>query len=70
MSSTKPMNSFFTFCQLNRKNIQEKYQQLSNSEISALLGEKWRSLPVEQKIQYKELANKQKRVSKHYNSLF
>ena len=63
MSSTKPLNSFFTFCQLNRKKIQEEHQQLSNSEISALLGEKWRSLPAGQKIKYRELVSQQKRVS-------
>ena len=60
---SRPANSFILYCKDNRNNLQKEHSELSNSEISSLLGKEWREMGVEQKRPYIEKANSLKKVS-------
>eukprot|EP00324_Dicrateria_rotunda_P006272 CAMPEP_0206156892 /NCGR_PEP_ID=MMETSP1474-20131121/3418_1 /ASSEMBLY_ACC=CAM_ASM_001110 /TAXON_ID=97495 /ORGANISM="Imantonia sp., Strain RCC918" /LENGTH=157 /DNA_ID=CAMNT_0053556203 /DNA_START=33 /DNA_END=502 /DNA_ORIENTATION=- len=58
---SKPMNSFFLYCKMNRNKAKEAYPNRPNAEISAILGEQWRTMSVAEKRKYKELAMTKKK---------
>jgi hypothetical protein len=45
----RPANAFFFFCQMERANFKEANQDASLSDLTKLLGQKWKSLTTEQK---------------------
>jgi len=51
-----PVNSFLLFSNENRKTLQRQNPLLDNTEISSLLGQKWRRLSSGEKLAYKEKA--------------
>ena len=61
---SKPMNSFFLYCKLNRELVKLKYPNRPNADISSILGEQWRTMSIAEKQKYKDLALKHKKVSK------
>ena len=63
---TRPVNCFILFCKANRKRTQLEYPDLSNSEISSILGAQWREMDESQKVSYKALAEEKRRVSLGY----
>ena len=60
-----PVNSFLLFSNENRKTLQRQNPLLDNTEISSLLGQKWRRLSSGEKLAYKEKAAALRRVSPH-----
>ncbi|RHZ85842.1 hypothetical protein Glove_59g103 [Diversispora epigaea] len=56
----RPRNSFIIYCEENAPKIKSQYNDLSNIEISQLLGVKWRNLAPKQKKNYKEKVDKVK----------
>lgn len=50
------LDPFQIFCMENRKSLQEQFPEMKSSEITAFLGEKWRSLNESEKTNYKNLA--------------
>ena len=61
---SKPMNSFLIYCQINRNKVKKEFPNRPNSEISAILGEKWRAMTTEAKEYYKVMAKNLKTVGK------
>ena len=59
---SRPANCFMVFCKSNRKITQLEYPDLSSSEISVILGAKWREMNDSQKESYKVLAEKNRKV--------
>ena len=60
---SKPPNSFFIFCKLNRDKVRDANPNRPNADISAILGEQWRNMTQAQKQKYQELALVKKQVS-------
>ena len=58
-----PLNSFFLFCKDNRKEVKKENSNLSNSEVTAILGEQWRNAGVSVKEKYQDLAKKNREVN-------
>eukprot|EP00741_Cyanophora_paradoxa_P008216 tig00000025_g7951.t1 len=52
----RPVNSFLIFSNQFRKKLQEENKEMTNAQISRLLGEKWRSLSRDVKARYEEVA--------------
>ena len=63
---SKPMNSFFLYCNLNRKKMQDSNPNTPNSEITSILGGQWRCMSMAQKKIYKDMAQLKKAVSYFY----
>lgn len=63
---SKPMNSFFLFCDANRSKLQKAHPSKSNSDITSLLGYYWRTMSAIEKKKYKDLAHSRKKVIKSY----
>lgn len=66
MQTTKqspPLNCFFLFCKENRTSVARRYPNLSNSEITSLLGKSWRELKPSEKEKYVSHSAQQRRVS-------
>lgn len=64
-----PLNSFFLFCKDNRKEVKKENSNLSNSEVTAILGEQWRNAGVSVKEKYQDLAKKNREVNSCYNTV-
>jgi len=60
---SKPMNSFFLYCKMNRDKAREANPNRPNAEISAILGEQWRNMSTAEKRKYKDLALIKKKVN-------
>ena len=58
----KPMNSFLLYCKMNRNKVKEAHPDRPNSEISAILGEQWRTISQAEKKKYQDLASVKKQV--------
>jgi len=58
--TSRPPNCFMIFSQENRPAIQVEFPKMSNSEISKLLGERWRFLHPNKKNVYRQKAEKLK----------
>lgn len=54
----RPMNAFMVFSQLERKKIIEVTPDKHNAEISKELGRRWKNLPEEARLPYKEEAER------------
>jgi hypothetical protein len=54
--ATRPPNCFMIFSQENRTFVQAEFPNMSNSEVSKLLGERWRQLHPNKKKIYREKA--------------
>ncbi|KAL4940097.1 hypothetical protein BDV06DRAFT_197379 [Aspergillus oleicola] len=70
MKSTKiprPPNAFILYRQHRHPRIKEAYPDLSNNEISVILGKQWRGEPEETKLHFKNLAEefKKKHAEEH-----
>ena len=59
----RPMNCFMLYCNANRKKTQLQYPDLSNSDISSILGAQWREMDDSQKMKFKALAEEKRKVS-------
>ena len=55
---------------MNRNKAKEAYPNRPNAEISAILGEQWRTMSVAEKRKYKELAMTKKKVGFYHNYVF
>ena len=53
---SKVYNSFLVFCLEQRSWLQIEYPDYLNSEITSILGKKWRNMSEEQKKKYKNIA--------------
>lgn len=51
-----PVNSFILYCQENRTKFRDQYPDLSNSDISKLMGDHWRAMEKTEKDSYKTRA--------------
>lgn len=60
----KRFNCFVLFCGEHRTKMLFENQDKSNSEVTAMLAERWRNLDNEGKEYYKKLAKAKKMVSK------
>lgn len=60
---SKPTNSFLIFCKNKRKGLQSENKNLSNSEISSLLGKIWRQMSSKEKEPFIQEAKVLKDVS-------
>ena len=64
MPGKRPATAFFVFCNEHRDACKADYLAQSGSDkvsvasVAKLLGEKWRGLPDEQKLQYQQIAAK------------
>ena len=50
----KMVNCFFLFCLENRSSLFVSNPNLSNAEITSMLGKLWRELPIDKKEYYKQ----------------
>jgi len=66
----KPLNSFFVFCKLNRDKVRVINPNRPNADISAILGEQWRTMSFEEKRKYKDIAMDAKKVRINNTWLF
>ena len=66
---SKPANCFILYCKDHRQYLQKEHSELSNSEISSLLGKEWRGMTFEEKRPYVEQANILKTVSTFLHSI-
>lgn len=57
-NARRPPNAFILYSQQMRTQVRQEHPQLSNTEVSSLLGKMWKDVPNETKIQYKETAQK------------
>lgn len=52
----RPPNAYILFCLEKRKELRSQNPQLSNVDISKLLGDKWKELDESERLPYKERA--------------
>ena len=58
----KRFNSFVLFCGEHRKKMLLDNKGKSNAEVTAMLGERWRNMDIEEKEYYKRMAKIKKMV--------
>ncbi|KAL4860448.1 hypothetical protein BDV12DRAFT_205047 [Aspergillus spectabilis] len=63
----RPPNAFILYRQRHHPRVKETYPDLSNNEISVILGKQWRAEPEEVKLHFKNLAEefKKKHAEEH-----
>ncbi|KAL4805463.1 hypothetical protein BDV18DRAFT_140950 [Aspergillus unguis] len=63
----RPPNAFILYRQHHHPRVKETYPDLSNNEISVILGKQWRAEPEEAKLHFKNLAEefKKKHAEEH-----
>jgi len=62
----RPQNCFLLFSNEYRKKLKEKYPNLTNIQLSKLLGDFWNALPLEKKRKYEDEAD---RMRQEFNAL-
>ena len=65
-----PMTPYFMFHQSKREKVKQKYPDLSETEVAAKLGQRWRSMSVEAKDKYVQHHNKLKEEYKRQLETF
>jgi transcription factor SOX7/8/10/18 (SOX group E/F) len=55
-NSHRPPNAFILYTQAMRSSCRQENPSLSNTEVSRLLGKKWKDVPSDVKMQYKQKA--------------
>ena len=60
----RPANAFMIFGRDRRKILAEQYSNLSNKEVSKILGEEWRMMDKDSKDRYLKMADEAQRVHK------
>ncbi|ORY05336.1 HMG-box [Basidiobolus meristosporus CBS 931.73] len=56
----RPSNAFFIFCQLERSKLKEIHQDASLSELTKMLGQRWKVMTMEEKKKYYDISAKDK----------
>ncbi|KAK9767562.1 non-histone protein [Basidiobolus ranarum] len=56
----RPSNSFFVFCQLERSKLKEIHQDASLSELTKMLGQRWKVMTMEEKKKYYDISAQDK----------
>jgi hypothetical protein len=54
--SRRPPNAFILYSQAMRSTVRQSNPALSNTEVSRLLGQLWKDVPADAKLQYKQQA--------------
>eukprot|EP00274_Cyanoptyche_gloeocystis_P004542 CAMPEP_0196653042 /NCGR_PEP_ID=MMETSP1086-20130531/2606_1 /TAXON_ID=77921 /ORGANISM="Cyanoptyche gloeocystis , Strain SAG4.97" /LENGTH=564 /DNA_ID=CAMNT_0041984007 /DNA_START=34 /DNA_END=1728 /DNA_ORIENTATION=+ len=62
----RPQNSFLVFSNVYRPKLRAEHKNMSNAEVSKLLGEKWKNLSASEKQKYVEQAH---RIKQEFNAM-
>lgn len=66
---TTPVNCFILFCKDHRTDIQSNNPDLTNAEVSTILGQRWKNLDPKLKKEYTKRAEELKNVCSSLNSI-